>query len=294
MSKLGSIRGLRTFCIAAKHLSFKKAAAQLYLTPSAVSHQVKQLEEKLGIPLFERQTRAMELTQVGHQFYKAIQPLVSELESTISEFTFKDKNVSLSISMPEFFASEMFVPKLGQWSSSHPEIQIQLETVKSNQSNTKPCDLSVVLSNSEPSSGNVHELFSLCYWPGCHQELYNKWYNKGYPKLNAVPLLVHQARPWAWHQWADRALIENFEPKQIIQLDSMLAIVRAAQQGMGLALIPMPIGKAWFEEKQLFKIFDDDLITNDRYFIVQHEEIKSQQAICLFIDWLKKIFQGIA
>lgn len=69
------IRGLRSFCFAAKSLSFKHAAKELYLTPSAVSHQIKQLEEQLGIDLFQRQTRSISLTPAGKTFLKRFTPL---------------------------------------------------------------------------------------------------------------------------------------------------------------------------------------------------------------------------
>ncbi len=73
------LRGLRCFCVAAECLSFKDTARQLYLTPSAVSHQIKQLEEQLGFSLFERQTRAVVLSRQGQQFYQSILCRVSVL-----------------------------------------------------------------------------------------------------------------------------------------------------------------------------------------------------------------------
>lgn len=97
------IRGLRSFCIAAKCLSFKHAASQLYLTPSAVSHQIKQLEEQLDVQLFKRQTRAIELTQAGKRFYDQVQPIISNLENTIADFTDNQQNKTITISLPEFF-----------------------------------------------------------------------------------------------------------------------------------------------------------------------------------------------
>ncbi len=89
MSIQTPIRGLRSFCVASKCLSFKHAASQLFLTPSAVSHQIKQLETQLGTSLFKRGTRTIELTSAGKQFYQSIQPIIHQLESTISEFTQK-------------------------------------------------------------------------------------------------------------------------------------------------------------------------------------------------------------
>ena len=103
------IRGLRSFCVAAKCLSFKHAASQLFLTPSAVSHQIKQLEDQLGTSLFQRNTRAIELTSAGKQFYQKVYPLITELETTIADFTNTQQNKTITISLPEFFASEIFV-----------------------------------------------------------------------------------------------------------------------------------------------------------------------------------------
>ncbi|TQV77266.1 LysR family transcriptional regulator [Aliikangiella marina] len=293
MRRLASIRGLRTFCIAAKCLSFKQAAEELYITPSAVSHQVKQLEEHLSLTLFERQTRALALTKVGIQFYKAIQPIMHELDSTISEFTSTQENTVITISMPEFFASELFIPRLSEWTNLHKDFDLQVVTLKPSQTSSKTSDLSIVLSNSLPSAGLIDELFSLSYVPACNQTIYDEYADQGYAGLNQLPLIVHRARPWAWHQWADRAMIDDFNPKQIIELDSMFAIARAAQQGMGLALIPMPIGASWFKEKLLFNIYKDALVTNDRYFLVQHEGSKNVYAMRTISEWIKATYQNI-
>ena len=137
------IRGLRSFCIAAKCLSFKHAASQLFLTPSAVSHQIKQLEEQLGTSLFKRSTRAIELTSAGKKFYQSVYPLITELESTIADFSNMQQNKTITVSLPEFFASEMFVPKLGEWAELNPTINLELETVKPTTKNVRlihcPC-----------------------------------------------------------------------------------------------------------------------------------------------------------
>ncbi|WP_189377823.1 LysR family transcriptional regulator [Thalassotalea profundi] len=284
------IRGLRSFCIAAKCLSFKHAASQLFLTPSAVSHQIKQLEEQLGISLFERQTRAIALTSAGKQFYNAVNPLINELESTISDFTNIQQNKTIVISLPEFFASELFVPKLGEWAEKNPEINLQLETIKSGAQSSSASDLSIVLANGKPNASIVHELFPIRYVPACNKKLYKKWVNSGYSALSQVPLILHQSRPWSWHQWADRCNILDFDPKQIIQFDSMFGVARAAQQGMGIALVPLPMSRAWFSEELLVKLFDHELVTNDRYYLVQHDRIEEGSDLSLFAEWVTETF----
>lgn len=284
------IRGLRSFCIAAKCLSFKHAASQLFLTPSAVSHQIKQLEQQLGIILFHRQTRSIELTNAGKQFYHSIQPIIENLESTIADFTNCQQNKTITISLPEFFASELFIPKLNDWTSENPEINLQLETVKAGVKTPSTADLSIVLSSTKPNGCIITDLFPVRYVPACNKKLYRKWSSEGYDALKSVPLILHRSRPWAWHQWADKSDVYDFEPKQIIQFDSMFGVVRAAQQGMGIALIPMPISHAWFKEESLVRLYESDLISQDRYFLLRHENLDHSDDMQKFSEWIQSTF----
>lgn len=284
------IRGLRSFCIAAKCLSFKHASKQLFLTPSAISHQIKQLEEQLGFILFERGTRSIELTRTGQQLYQSVQPIIHQLESTISEFTHKQQNQVIVISLPEFFASELFIPRLSSWSANNPNINLQLETVKSASEHSHVADLSIVLASGKPNASIVHELFPISYAPACNRNLYEKLRNTGFDALKNTPLILHRSRPWSWHQWANNLNITDFDPKQIIQFDSMFGVARAAQQGMGVALIPLPMSNTWFSEQLLVKLFEQELITNDRYYLIQHENIVNKPELCLFTQWVKDTF----
>lgn len=284
------IRGLRSFCVAAKCLSFKHAASQLFLTPSAVSHQIKQLEEQLGFVLFKRNTRSIELTSTGKHFYQSVQPIIHELESTISDFTNNQQNKTIIISLPEFFASELFVPRLSEWSQENPEINLQLETVKSGSAPSQIADLSIVLANGKPNASIVQELFPIRYVAACNKRLYKNLKSKGFDALKTTPLILHRSRPWSWHQWADNLDIRNFDPKQIIQFDSMFGVARAAQQGMGIALVPLPMSQTWFAEELLVKLFDEELNTNDRYYLIQHENMENKRELTLFADWVKATF----
>lgn len=284
------IRGLRSFCVASKCLSFKHAATQLFLTPSAISHQIKQLETQLGITLFKRGTRSIELTSAGKQFYQSIQPIIHQLESTITEFTNKQQNKTIVISLPEFFASELFIPRLSHWSKNNPDINLQLDTIKASSESSQTAELSIVLANGKPNAKIVHELFPIRYAPACNKKLYKKLKNIGFNALKNTPLILHSSRPWSWHQWAENLNINDFDPKQIIQFDSMFGVARAAQQGMGIALVPLPMSKTWFSEESLIKLFDQELITNDRYYLIQHENMENKPELTLFAQWVKDTF----
>ena len=286
MTMLTPMRGLRSFCVAAKCLSFKHAAMQLYLTPSAVSHQIKLLEQQLGFDLFVRKTRTLELTTQGAQFFRVIEPQLLQLEQTINDFKDKPHNQTIVIEMPEFFASELFTPRLREWMKLHPEINIVVETTKFGTQSSVSVDLSIVLASSTPTTGVAHELFPLKYVPACNQDIYDQYHQLGYVALDKVPLILHKSRPWSWHQWAQMMDIEGFDPVQIIQFDSMFGVARAAQQGMGVALAPMPISQAWFNQGALVKLFDEELVSKDRYFLVQHKSADESNPIVKFAQWI--------
>lgn len=287
---LTPMRGLRSFCVAAKCLSFKQSALQLYLTPSAVSHQIKLLEQHLGFDLFIRKTRTLELTAQGAMFFRAIEPQLMGLEQTINEFKEKPHNQTIIIDMPEFFASELFTPRLREWTQLHPEINIVVETTKSGLQSATPADLSVVLANTKPTSGIAQQLFPLIYLPACNQDIHDEYAEQGFSALDKVPLILHKARPWSWHQWAQMMKIDKFDPSQIIQFDSMFGVARAAQQGMGVALVPMPISQSWFNQGALVSLFDEALVTNDRYFLVQHAHIGKLKSLDKFAEWILSQF----
>lgn len=286
------IRGLRSFCVAAKCLSFKHAAKQLYLTPSAISHQIRQLEEQLNKQLFKRQTRAIELTKDGRAFYQQIAPIIEQLESTIVEFSQASSQTSISITLPEFFASELFVPKLSLWAKQYPNINLQLDTVKTKSDPRKDTDLSIILAASKPADAIVYELFPVQYLPACSPSLYQELKPLGKAALQQAPLILHQSRPWAWHQWAEEQEIAGFDPQRIVQVDSMFAVARAAQKSLGIALIPLPISQSWFDEGVLFPLYESSLTTRDKYYLVQHDWHASRPELDLFVQWLLQEFNA--
>ncbi|QDE33321.1 LysR family transcriptional regulator [Shewanella polaris] len=285
-----SMRGLRCFCVAAECLSFKETAKKLYLTPSAVSHQIKQLEGSLNQALFIRQTRAVILTEVGIRFYQEVEPIMQQLVNTVSEFSQSERMLEVSISMPEFFASELFMPKLIGWSSKYPNINLKLETIKSRIDTIKHTDVSIMLSGKQQPSADVYDLFPITYIPACNASVHAELSLQGFKALTQVPLILHKARPHAWHQWAESVGFDGFQPKQIIQLDSMFSVARAAEQGLGVALIPLPISQAWFDNNTLQSLFPHPLYSHDRYYLTRHTNEQQRPEVQLLIDWILKSF----
>ena len=155
-----SLRGLRTFCVAARYESFKTAASELFVTSSAVSQQVKGLEEELGLRLFERRAREVLLTEAGRALYEALSPLVEQLDAVVADFRKAARRKSVRVSVQPFFASEFFVPRLSEFTARHPEMDIQVGT--SDEASEKlpaDADLSIRLFSKAPAGTRADLLF---------------------------------------------------------------------------------------------------------------------------------------
>jgi LysR family glycine cleavage system transcriptional activator len=130
-SRLPSLNALRTFESAARHASFKGAADELCVTHSAVSHQIKQLEQALGVELFLRKPRSVELTRIGRSYY----PILREAFDRISEGTdlvLNSKSHStLTVQVYSTFAIRWLIPRMTSLSDKYPELKIRLHTSQS-------------------------------------------------------------------------------------------------------------------------------------------------------------------
>src|SRR4249919_1164948 len=118
--RLPSLKFIKTFQIAAVHQSFKVAADELCITPSAVSHQVKLLEAQLGIPLFDRGPHSLALTEAGRMYLQAIDTVFTRLESATEQLRTSYGRGVVRLHIPPFFASEMLMPRLQSFMQMRP------------------------------------------------------------------------------------------------------------------------------------------------------------------------------
>ena len=294
LSRPPPLRNLRAFCIAARHCSFKVAADELYLTPSAVSHQMKELEETLGVRLFERKTRALELTTAGHTLRDEVAPLLDALDRSLTQFTRRNSRRSLRVMLPPFFASELFVPRLATFCAAHPDIDIQIDTSDPHPSLHKPTsDISIILADTPPQGLKATKLFSLKLAAVCAKEHAPSVARLGREVFRETALIVHRPRPFAWTSWAQEVGLEAPEPKNIIELDSMFAVVRAAERGVGVALVPTALCGAWFDTGALVRIFSIELKTSDTYYLVMRPKDADKPDVKAITDWALEEFRSL-
>lgn len=286
-----SLRGLRTFCLAAEQESFRDAADKLFITASAVSHQIKNLEEELGQKLFDRAGRSLSLTETGRALLADVRPLILELDDVASRYRSGVARSALSISVQPFFASELFIPRLPEFTAAHPEIDIKVDTSdESPEKHPGSADVSIRVFKSPPEGLAADRLFPLRLIPAASRAFRDKLVVNGKRILSEFPLIVHDNRPKAWRQWARSAGIELPDEPHVIRLDSMIAVARAAERGLGAALVPVQLTDAWFEAGDLVPLFDQQLTTRDAYYFVCRKSDTNLDTVKLLRDWVLQKF----
>lgn len=295
LSRPPPTRNLRVFCVAARHRSFKLAADELYLTPSAVSHQMKELEEALGVDLFVRKSRALELTAAGSLLFEEVEPLLVALDRSLTQVARRSGRRTLRILLPPFFASELFIPRLTGFCAEHREIDIQIDTRDPRPSlHPATADVSILLADTEPQGVQASPLFALSLTAVCAPRHAGAVAQLGSAVLREMPLIVHKPRPYAWASWAEHVGLEAPKPRKVIELDTMYAVVRAAERGVGIALVPSRLCEAWFRSRALLPIFATELATADTYFLVSRRKDAARPEIQALSAWALAQFRDPA
>lgn len=288
-----SLRGLRTFCIVAKRGSFRLAAEDLFLTPSAISHQIKSLESELDVMLFDRSTQRLRLTDAGNTLHQESGALIDQLDEVASRFHARYGQRPLRVTVQPFFATELLVPKLSGFINENPDIDISIDTEdQSAEKHPAQADVSIRLFRTAPKNLDVQELFRLRLCPACSPGLLKRQPDIENGSLAGLPLIVHSKRPNAWRDWGRSAGIELGDQSSVIRLETMISVARAAEQGLGVALVPLPLSESWFRAGTLVRLSDHYLETADSYFVVSREGDGQRAEVCAFRQWILQEFGG--
>ena len=286
-----SLRGLRTFCVAARHQSFRLAGEELFITSSAVSHQTKGLEQELAQQLFDRNSRELSLTETGQSLYDDIRPLIEKLNEVATGYKSGAVKSFVRISVQPFFASEYFVPRLSEFAVQHPDIDIQVGTSdESSEKHPTDADLSIRLFRSPPEDLLSYPLFPLRMVAAGSPDFKKAMTVRKKVISSEFPIIVHEPRPKAWAQWAADAGITLPKENKVIRLDSMIAVVRAAQRGIGAALVPVPIGDLWFKEGSIVRLFKQEYVADVSYYLACKKDRSADPNVRILRDWILQNF----
>jgi len=282
-----SLRGLRTFCVAARHESFRNAADALFITASAVSHQIKSLEQELGEQLFDRNARDLRLTKTGRSLYEETWPLIEQLDAVVASYKKDRTRRSIRMSVQPFFGSEYFVPRLSEFTAEHPDIDIEVGT-SDETADTHPsdADLSIRLFRSPPAGVQSDLLMPLRLVAAGSPDFRSGLVVRGKRITSEFPRIVHETHPTAWERWSRAGGISLPEGGKVTRLDSMIAVVRACERGIGAALVPVPIADLWFKYGSIVRLVEEELVEEVSYYLISRAQDADDPAIALLRHWI--------
>lgn len=290
-----SLRSLRAFCVAAEHGSFRDAAEQLFITASAVSHQIKNLEQDLGVELFARLGRSISLTKDGEILYQDALPLIEQLDDMVTAHRRTATRKVLRISVQPFFGSELFVPGLSEFTERHPDIDIRVDTIdESGEKHPTNADVSIRVFKKPPKKLASHRLFALRLVPAASEPFQKKIRMKGMKVVSEFPRIVHESRPNAWKEWESDSGISLPTKESSVSLASMIAVARAAERGLGAALVPAQLSDSWFESGALKRLFQHELVTQDAFYFACRPEDENKDTVVKFRAWVLQKFDEAA
>ena len=286
-----SLKFLKTFQIAAKRESFKAAADELCLTASAVSHQIKTLEEQLGVVLFERGAHSLTLTDAGAEYLSHLDVVFQRLDQATEQLRRRFMRRSVRLQVPSFFASELLVPRLNGFSQANPDIDLQI-TARLPQQDAPADDVDVAVLVSAKPAAELHSvyLFPQVFVPAGAPTLLAKLHLNKVEELLKHTLIVHEGRLSLWEQWAAAQGMQDLHPKHVIRFDSMTAAVDAAQNGVGLALVSERLARNRFANGALTKAWPDELPTGESYFVLTRTQDYLRPEVQVLVQWLAQQF----
>ena len=197
--------------------------------------------------------------------------------------------------VPPFFASELLLPRLQAFVDTAPDTDIDLDTVLAPlTSHPADADLSIVVGPGPWEGFESHRLFSQRFTPACSARLLERTPIRNYDDLNGQTLIVHDARRDGWDRWAETHGVASLKPRTLLRVDTMFAAAEAAEKGMGIALVSVPLGLRRFADGSLVRLFAAELDSGDSYFLLHRAEDSTRREVQALKNWLLDEFRADA
>jgi len=288
--RLPPLNALRSFEAAARHGSFNKAADELYVTPSAVSHQVKTLEEFLDVRLFLREKRKVTLTSAGERYLASVQLALDEIDSATRRLMASPNSVAVTITVAPAFLSRWLIPRIGQFQAEYPDVELRLSAssgsgeVDFDHSDT---DMAVYFGRGAWRDLEMDHLFNLRLVPVCSPRLL-----EGSKPLKSPADLKHHTlirvanRPDEWPRVLRKAGVSSTDIGRVMSFSSTSLAMSAAMEGVGIALGDEKLVEREVRYGQLVKLFELVLDSGNSFYLVYPKGRQLTYGMKAFRDWV--------
>lgn len=285
--RLPPLTALPAFDAAARHLSFTKAAAELNLTHGAISRAIRNIEDRLGVPLFERDTRSVRLTPAGSAFAAEIGPALDRIGAATLAATAGRSAGILTVSTSDGFAGRWLVPRLNRFHRLHRDIDVRLSTsgvlidfVRDG------IDIAIRYGAGGYDGVTSEELAEEDISPVCSPDLLRGEHPLRSPADLRHHKLIHDNFRIDWATWLKSAGIDDVNPDSGLKFDSAAYAVEAAVQGEGVLLGRSALVSTDIAAGRLVRPFDMALKSRWRYFVVYPRGALRHRKVKAFRDWL--------
>jgi len=283
------LAALLAFERAASQLSFRRAARDLSLSPSAISHQVRGLEEQFGVKLFIRGARSVRLTPDGERYLAKVSVALASLQEASREMLRQRRGSGgeLWISALPFFTSAVLIPALPDFKRRHPGLTLRIEaTHQYADFNSSRVDVAIRYGREHSTGLKFEPLVEVTGLPVCAPALIKAGLKR--PQDLSGQVLIHlTTQPRAWPAWLMEAGVGQLAPRGHLWLDSVPAMLEAAEQGLGITLAMAPLIRArpGFGRK-LVAPFDVEVTHRETIYLVSRTEQARDRQIGALRRWI--------
>lgn len=282
--RLPNLAALRAFEAAARHENFSRAAQEIHLTHGAISHQVRALEQELGVALFVRHGKRLSITPSGARFAQTIRNALGDIAAAAQQLRSASHQKRLTVSCIPSLAARWLAPRLGDFMEMHPDTELVLQ-----------------------ASGQLHDLvrdgidvgirFGSGHYPGMAVErlMGDSYYPVASPqyKGGALPVQVKQLHnerlllsDELWTPWFKAAHVKLREPSGGVRFEDMSFVIRAALDGEGIGLVRHVVAQREVAQGSLVRLFDVAVKTEYDYYMASPPSAMRKPQVVAFREWL--------
>ena len=283
MRLIKSTQSLRNFEAAARHLSFKSAANELCVTPTAVSHHIKKLEEQLDCLLFERKTRQVILTAQGQELFNVLYKSFNEVDEAVKQIKSHRERDVVTLGLGSIIGARWLAPRLGDFWSRYPDIDLRLHhTSLPWHQDTNHFDLAIAWGDGNWPNSAFIPFIHIQVTPVLSPKLKQP---ESISDLFDYPL-IHQSTRDTWRQWMQCAGIERDNDRTGMVIDDANLILQAALDGQGVALGILPFVQEELSKGRLVRPFELSIDPGQAYYLLYRKNTLEKPAVKAVRTWL--------
>ena len=292
--RLPSLDLLRGLAAAARHMSFTRAAEELHITQSAVSRQIKTLEDQLGVQLFRRLNRALVLTEEGQVLARAVTAALDGIELAVTRLSARADDRPVTVTTTVSFAALWLVPRLARLRAAQPQTDVRLAATNEMMDfargeidvGVRYCETKVAPPDAVPLTGeDVFPVASPKLARGRRHPL-------RVPADLRHHVLLHLDDPqgdfpWlTWKEWLTALKIPELKPAGALHFSHYDQVVRAATEAEGVALGRAPLIEGLLRSRELVAPFRDRVTVSRKYFVIVAPHARERPRVRQFVEWL--------